>query len=283
MKDVGNLAATFKNNGYSTLAIHPENPNNWGRTEVYRDFGFEEFLSIDDFEDVRYIRNHVSDESCYEMIIDKFKELTNPGFIFAVTMQNHGGYDLDSIGELEKINIEDKYAQYSDVITYLSLLKESDNALLTLLNYFRSVRKPVILCIFGDHQASLDANFIQEIYGKKLEDCTLEEFEQSYAVPYMIWTNKDVNEPVEMDMSANYLGQVLLELSGINNTAYSKYLIDLMEKIEVINRYGYRVDGEWYAFEEVTPYTKYIDEYLQIQYNALFDKTREKSYYIPRL
>ena len=46
METTENLAEQFKSLGYSTTAMHPNHATNWNRENVYKDFGFDQFLSI---------------------------------------------------------------------------------------------------------------------------------------------------------------------------------------------------------------------------------------------
>ena len=56
METTGNLAEQFKSLGYSTTAMHPNHATNWNRENVYKDFGFDQFLSINDFQGADTLR-----------------------------------------------------------------------------------------------------------------------------------------------------------------------------------------------------------------------------------
>lgn len=47
--NVASLPRQFKKLGYTTTAMHPQNPENWNRSTVYQAMGFDEFLSNADF------------------------------------------------------------------------------------------------------------------------------------------------------------------------------------------------------------------------------------------
>lgn len=44
--NVPSMVSLLKEQGYHTIAMHPENPGNWRRSIVYPKLGFDEFLSI---------------------------------------------------------------------------------------------------------------------------------------------------------------------------------------------------------------------------------------------
>ena len=86
-------------------------------------------------------------------VIDLYEEKGDkPFFAYVITMQNHGGYDVNEMAGLNRIALKEEWRGYTDVETYLTLIRESDQAICNLIEYFSNVDRPVILCIFGDHQ-----------------------------------------------------------------------------------------------------------------------------------
>ena len=106
---------------------------------------FEKFYTIDDFDlSAKRIRQHISDQANYEKIIEiinKKEHKEDPYFLFNVTMQSHGGYTNTSYkGSVETVGYTD-----SAVNQYLSLQKESDDALKYLIEYFEDYEEPTII------------------------------------------------------------------------------------------------------------------------------------------
>ena len=118
--NVPSMVSILKEQCYHTIAMHPENPENWRRSVVFPKLGFDEFLSISSFEDSeRTVWNRVSDLGDYQKLIEVYEAQTEPTFIFNVTMQNHGVYD--GIGELkpeEIVDVDGEYSGYSDLQMY---------------------------------------------------------------------------------------------------------------------------------------------------------------------
>lgn len=259
-----NLVDIFSELGYETIAMHPCLEKNWNRKSIYQQFGFDDFLSIEDMESIRNIRWYASDEYTYEQLIRIYENRSAPLFLFDVTLQNHGGYnETSTLGEIEPIYIEEKYQQYYDVVTYLTLIRESDNAFADLIHYFSQQEDPVIVCMFGDHQPALNEKFYDALMGSEYEA------EKKYMTPYIIWSNYDLGvEQKEIDMSINYLGANLLDLIGLH-TAYTDFLLKLEETIPVINSVGYQTsDGKWHQLNEEN---ELLTEYEFLQYYELFD------------
>lgn len=261
-----NLAEVFKKRGYETVAMHSYFAENWNRSKVYADFGFDKFISNEDLENQRYISWAGSDEYDYEQIINIYEEREKPLFLFNITMQNHGGYDVALSDDVERVSVEEQYKAYDDLINYLTLIRESDKAFANLLNYFSNKSEPVVICMFGDHQPILDGEFTNSIYSPN----GLEEEQKQYMTPYMIWSNFEVQKEAQIkDMSINYLGANLLELIGIH-TEYSEYLLELEKEIPIINIKGYQTkDGVWHRNDEEK---EEVSGYKIVQYYEMFEK-----------
>lgn len=194
--NVPSMASILKEQGYHTIAMHPENPENWRRSVVYPKLEFDEFLSISAFENSeRTVWNRVSDLGDYQKLIEVYEAQTEPTFIFNVTMQNHGGYD--GIGELkpeEIVDVDEEYSGYSDLQMYESLIAKADQALSYLISYFEQVDRPVLICFFGDHQPALNGDFENALReaGREDTDTDLTMTEKMYTVPYFIWSNYEI-------------------------------------------------------------------------------------------
>ena len=289
--DVPSMVSILKTQGYHTIAMHPENPNNWRRSLVYPKLGFDEFYSISAFEDKeRTVWNRVSDLGDYQKLIEIYEEQTEPSFIFNVTMQNHGGYDgLSELKPEEIVDVDKDYAGYPDFQMYESLIAKSDHALAYLIHYFEQVDQPVILCFFGDHQPALngDMEWALRESGTGPEDTELSLRQKYYAVPYFIWSNYDIGKHDAMQdaegrdvISTNYLGALVRRYAGLPLSAYDHYRLAQRAVLPVFNFVGYMTEnGSWHSFDEESPLQTWIDQYRKVQYYALFDKKRKLTYF----
>ena len=122
------------------------------RDRVYPLLGFDNLDFMEDYRDVSYVRNYISDASDMEHIIETYeknKASGKPAFIFNVTMQNHGGY-TDTYMNLTN-DIQSQYAS-EPLNQYLTLIHKTDQALENLIDYFSKVDDRTIIVFFGDHQ-----------------------------------------------------------------------------------------------------------------------------------
>ena len=155
METTGNLAEQFKSLGYSTTAMHPNHATNWNRENVYKDFGFDQFLSINDFQGADTLRGMVTDQATYDKILELLDQNADPQFIFDVTMQNHSGYDTGLLPadkqmhlnidttDLDAKTVED--GTLSDVDEYVSCIEQSDQALRYFLNALNKLDRKVVV------------------------------------------------------------------------------------------------------------------------------------------
>ena len=271
-----NLAWTLKSQGYKTIALHPYYGSNWNRSFVYPKMGFGEFISAENWgEETENIRWCASDSSAYKKIkelIDN-KQKGEKIFTFLVSFQNHGGYGEDSLCGYEPdvtLNYDKKYP-FAE--TYLSLIKESDNAFNELIEYYRSKDEPTMIVMFGDHFPSLDEGFYEELYGKELDYLELEETQLMYQTPFMIWTNYERKSCANLEMSANYLSSYILREAGLKMPLYNQFLLSLQEKINVIGMGAIcGSDKKWYDITELpAQYNDLINDYKILQYNNVID------------
>ncbi len=307
---IASLVSTMEAQGYSSYALHPYYATGWKRTEVYNNFGFDEFNSLEDIIDIELmrdfqsngnnpdylqqlieqnypdknnmlVRQYISDSYNYELLIENFenRDKNKPYFAFNVTMQNHGGYTTSCTNFEEDTYATNVEGQYIKANKYLSLLKYSDSAFKELVEYFKNVKEPTVICMFGDHQPSIEPAFIAEIMGvKNLNAITPEQNQSRYCTPFYIWANYDIEEQYVERLSSNYLSSLVLKTAGVELTEYNEYLLTLAKTLPVIDNAGY-VDnnGVHYKWSDNSPYTELLDEYEKIQYNNIFDRENVNS------
>ncbi len=276
--EMPNITKTLAAHDYTgNIALHPYLADGWNRPTVYPLFGFEQFLSQDDFENPEMIRKYISDAENYNKIIDLYEanrseETEDPFFLFTVTMQNHGGFSKDYGNMVNEIEITDEALKDAEAEQYLSLVKKSDDAFKELVEYFEDQDEPTMIVMWGDHMPSVHDEFYEKLYGKDLGDLTTEELQKKYQVPFLIWANYDIEEKEIDALSANYLSSYVLENADLEMTPYQRYLYDLSKKLPVINAVGYiGDDGIYYSHDDQSEYTDYIENYRILQYNNLID------------
>ncbi|MCQ2455282.1 MAG: sulfatase-like hydrolase/transferase [Clostridia bacterium] len=301
---IASMTSTLISQGYSSMAFHPYYESGWNRVSVYKFMGFDSFKSLEDLIDISImddymnnssdpdylqylinknypsqkkmlIRQYISDSYNYKVLIDDFenRDKSKPFFCFNVTMQNHGGYTTTASNFSPNIKITSTKNEYVKTTNYLSLIKKSDLAFKELINYFKKVDEPTVICMFGDHQPSIETKFISEVIGvDDLSKLTIEQDQNRHVTPFIIWANYDIKEKNIDKLSVNYLSSYVLDIAGVKLTKYNKYLINLSKTIPVIDTVGYiDKDNNYYKWSESSKYTELLQDYEKIQYNNIFD------------
>lgn len=263
------IVDVMNDNGYTTVAMHPFRSTGWRRNIVYNVFGFDEMYFIDELSGQGKIRGFVSDKTLFGDIATRFEEKKQNEKIFAfcITMQNHGGYEYGGFEE----DVFYEGGDYLSVNQYLTLLKKSDDALRDLISFFESYDEKTMVVIFGDHFPSVSSGFYQEVLGDA-NGSFLSEMKK-HSVPFMIWTNYDIEEENVELTSLNYLSTVMMKKAGIGLTPYFSYLDSLKEKIPAINFYGYYSNekGTLVRKSEASGDEKAVmEEYRFLQYYNVF-------------
>ena len=271
------LAYALKEQGYQTVAVHPYFGENWNRKSVYEKMRFDDFISMENWNaPMDALRTFASDSSTYDRILRLYenKKQGEKLFTFCVTMQNHGGYDTDSAGDFINTVSLNYESEYPLAETYLSEVNVTDAALKKLIDYFEDSNENTMIVMFGDHLPAIEKEFYEELFGKKIEDLTIEELQKRYMTPYIMWTNYACERKVE-DISSNYLGSYILECAGLKMTSYEKSILALKTRLPVIGQGAvYTENGMWYSIDANLPekYMETLNDYQMLQYNNIFDK-----------
>ena len=293
----GSLARVFGEAGYRTVAMHPYPGYNWNRTEAYENLGFDEFLDQDYYEasgfldeeeaggsaDSRMPRGYLSDAADYEALIRQVEE-KEPGeklFLFNVTMQNHGGYevaDFPADVHVTAVNGEDCLGEYPKADQYLTLMKRSDEALKMLLDYFSACSQPTLIVLFGDHEPSVETSFYEALYGTRWSQVPGEQKRYSFVTPYLIWSNYERDAGDLGDMSAFMLGGQVLRAAGMEAGGFGYAVERLRGEYPMVHSMGLLTrDGQFLDVLETgtLDLSQTVKEYHTLQYYRMFEEKPE--------
>lgn len=282
---------------YHTVAYHSYYASGYNRNSVYDYLGFDqkEFEDhfLDEYPESELPRGYMTDEANYRKVIRLYEENKSSGspfFCFNVTIQGHGGYTGGPYDLSEKVDVTN-FTPTESIRTYLSSVKMSDTAFKGLIEYFEKVEEPTIIFMYGDHQPSFDDEAKELLGQHPAWEAPDLQYVSPYYVPYVIWANYDIEESdglipwgvkaAETDkwdftglnkLSTNYAGSYILNLAGVNLSAYDRYLLNLHENVPAITAIGvWCKDGEGYASASQSPEAEPLHEMEMIQYNLVFD------------
>ncbi|WP_028218362.1 LTA synthase family protein [Paraburkholderia oxyphila] len=198
------LARWFRCIGYATLAVHPYYADFFGRERVFPLLGFERFLDIRAFAKAPRAGPYVADSAVADRIVQELdSSRTQPVFIFAMTMENHGPLHLERVeaGEAANYHSLGDDPAWRDLTAYLRHVANADAMIGRLLAYLRARRRDTVLCFYGDHVPALPHIF--DRLGKVPSQSN-----------YFIWRNFGDHSAAKQDLPIENLGAAVLQAMG---------------------------------------------------------------------
>ncbi len=258
--------------GYTTLAAHSEQGLNYSRSVSYPELGFDQSYFRREFTELAYPpgRHFATDESLYRHCLDWYAHdmgEESPRFLYLLTIQNHSEHNL-SAPENDLVHVVGDYGDYTQPLNeFLTGIHLSDQAFYQLTEQFKTIDRPVIICMVGDHCPTLASDMGRE-------NANADELELlRRKVPLLIWANYDLPQKELDTMSMNMVIPTLLETAGIPLSPYYNYLLQLKENTPILTSYGkyYDREGRMYAYDSDTgvPYEKIVDDYFYLEYQNI--------------
>ncbi|MBX9034269.1 LTA synthase family protein [Gordonibacter massiliensis (ex Traore et al. 2017)] len=288
------LVSYFSSLGYATHAVHPAESANWRRDRVYGQLGFDDFADGRAFSEADTLRGLATDRATYDHVLDLLAADEGPQFVFDVTIQNHGGYDVGGIAEEDAVSVPlaDGLAS-SELDEYASCIRQADRDLAYLVERLDALERPVVLCFFGDHQPGFSDWLFEVTYGAQADEMGLDAVQERYTVPYLIWANEAAREngaqaperggeSMGARSSLNYLGAKVVEAAGLPTTSYQRFLLAASESVPAVNLNGYlAADGVWRWFGEEGDgeAVDTLRSYAIVQYDNLFNKEARSAFW----
>ena len=93
--------------------------------------------------------------------------------------------------------------------------------------------------MFGDHQPSVEQEFLDMAYGVPEDGMTMEQYMDKFKVPFVIWANYPLTGEKPGITSLNFLAQYVLRDAGIQTSAFGSYLWNLTKTIPAMTFAGY--------------------------------------------
>lgn len=217
-KSLPSLVRTLERHGYSTLALHGNDPAFWNRTTAFKAIGFDRFVSKSGFPDTASNDGkYMTDSAMTDKIMDLLKDSGPPQFIFAISIEAHGPYDIepahvaerDAIPVPAEITGRDKL----EMQTYLYHIKHADAELGRLVAWLAKRQRPSLVLFYGDHLPALTGSFHTTgfVDGRDM---------LSQAGIWLMVNPHAKGKPVDEDTAAWLLPGQLLEQAGIHDDPY---------------------------------------------------------------
>lgn len=262
-KPMESLASILSSQGYNSIGIHSYHNWFYRRNEVYKNFGFNKFISSEFFIDPLYKYEYIADQEITNMIIEEVEKSKEPVFIHAVTMQNHGPYYAWKNGEQNKIRVEGELSsEAKDILeTYAQGLMDADLSLKALVDHFDKSKEPTVIAFFGDHLPMLGEDYmVYRETGFYKNDASYSEYRNMYSVPVVVWSNYPLKKE-KIDFNASFLGSYLLSLTNQQGSVYMDFLYRLSKSLPLIPKAAY--------YEDLFIDRNLLEDYRVVQHDLL--------------
>lgn len=278
LQPMPSYASYLKNIGYSTVAIHSYGRRFWNRDNVYKNIGFEKFIAQDNFINPEIKRGFISDMETSKQIIKQYeenKQLNKPFFNFTVTMQNHfaygeNDYPLENRVVLNTSNVQDTLK--NKLITYATGIKDADESLKYLMDYFSKVKEHTVIIFFGDHLPEL-GNGIKsfEELGYTVSQ-QLENTRRLFSPPFVVCTNYASTFKPSENLSMYQLLPYITKTLNLPKPAYFNYLSQQANYYKGFANDIY-IDANGAAVNNLSEEAmKYFNIHKLLQYDIMFGK-----------
>ena len=282
------LATFLKGEGYETRAIHPFSGWFWNRAPVYKAFGFDSFLSVDELPPLANRGRLVSDEALTEEIIREAEGIDRPFFLFAVTLQNHGPYEPGRYAQTtHRVDGAPSKFAHDAILSYAEGASDGDKSLARLIEWAKQRTRPTIIAMFGDHLPPLGSTYVETGFMKEnvaKRKAPLAEMSVQHETPLVIWSNRD--GPVENlgSISPSFLPLHVLKSAGISHPYYTGFLGAVSERYRVIDRNMLvtpddQATPDWSRAKKIDPA---IRDFRLLQYDMMFGKHHGAETFFPK-
>ena len=227
--------------GYATMAAHSEPSRNYHRGKAWKELGFDACHFKEDFITAQYYGNRpfITDIGAFANFRSFYEKMPEdqPRFAYLLTIQNHT--DWNSNGpEMDLIHVGNSHglSDYDNqrLNEYLSCVKQTDQFLNELEEYFSGLDREVLVYMVGDHCPSIFLNLPEED-----KDASETIQLKKRQVPYFIWTNYDYdasNMPDNHEIDLCALSAYALKAAGLPISAYYNQLIEASKTAQCFTR-----------------------------------------------
>jgi phosphoglycerol transferase MdoB-like AlkP superfamily enzyme len=272
------LASFLKSAGYRTLAVHPFQEWFWNRGPVYEAFGFDEFLSEDQLPHIKKRGKLAGDAALIDEIINQAKATTEPLFLFAVTLQNHGPYEADRYPDPTiEVGTDAGEAARGAIRSFAQGMSDSDDSLERLIEWARKRERETIVVYFGDHLPPLGPHYVSTGF---MEDNVANRFAPpaemipQHETPLVVWSNREGSVSDIGTVSPSFLPKYVLETAGFQHPYYTGFLGKVHERYRVVDRHLLieREGGTRTGWSRDVVVEPLLRDFRLLQYDVMFGK-----------
>ncbi|MFA7430298.1 MAG: LTA synthase family protein [Rhodospirillaceae bacterium] len=198
--------------GYRTVCVHPYASNFFDRDVVFPNLGFDVFIDITEFAGAKTFGPYISDQAVADKILDVLKDHDGPQFVFAITMENHGKWELDRLAAVAPEVVDAPLLGSPELAMYVRHIANADAMASRLTAALDTSPRDSVFCMFGDHVPSLpDAFRAADFHGGRTD--------------YVVW-RKGRPQVRALNIGADALGRLVLD-AALNQANHAAAIADV--------------------------------------------------------
>lgn len=218
-KTVPSLVRTLNAHGYDTMALHGNDPTFWNRSTAFKALGFNRFISQASFpSNAAMDGKYMADSAMTNEIMAQLKDNGPPQFVFAISIEAHGPYDVEpaNAAERDAIAVPSNItgADRRELQNYIYHLHHADAELGRLVTWLAQRERPSLVLFYGDHLPGLSNSYHTAgfVDGKDM---------LSQAGTWLLVDPRNLQgEPTHTETAAWLLPGKLLDQAGIHDDPY---------------------------------------------------------------
>lgn len=232
-KDFWSIAQYLVENGYNTIAMHPNSGDYYNREKVYNNLGFKETIFGDEFEQDIVRGWVISDNAVMNKIEEIYSETLDkdePQFIFAVTIQNHQPYSAGTYSKEDQVEISAPGidSELKDqLVDFSTGIDNSSKALGQFVNYLKKSDRPAILIYWGDHMTNIGEERYEVFYKEGYMDEDDDGNHRMYLTQMVVWDNYLGKSGNLNELSTFQILPTVFELYDLEMPDYFKMILNL--------------------------------------------------------
>ncbi len=224
-KTTESIAYNLKEAGYTTHAIHNHRGVFYGRNQIYKNLGYDDFTSLEYMLHVtKTPKNWARDQVLTEEIMAALQASEGRDYIYTVSVQGHGKYPTKQVYTDPVITVsglEDQERLYQFEY-YVNQLYEMDQFIGELTDALSAYEEPTVVVFYGDHLPNLG------ISESELTNHNL------FQTEYVVWSNFRMKQK-DQDLYAWQLSAEILKQLNIHVGTITQFHQTQAEKTSYIS------------------------------------------------